>query len=1365
MKLSPDQLSTVRERIKKLTPRDIALVKLIEKEGNNADLFLLKEVHAVDEKVDTLDTKVADELKTLEGKVETVQKGAGPKGDRGDRGESIVGPRGERGEKGDPGESIIGQKGEKGDSIVGPIGPAGENGRDGVDGKDGSIKELSPDEIRDSLELLQGDERLNKDSIKGLEDLDARFKEAMKRPTAIGGAKGIGLYVGGVKKLLTAQTLNFKASTGISISYASSSGANDLTFTNTGVTTAAGATGTILRSNGSSWLASTATYPDTVTVNQVLYATGTNAIGSSASLTFDATTLTLAADQSITGASGTAPALTLSKTFTNATNPTTPAALVFTDTITQTSASLAQGYGITVAANFSPSTTGGNDYTITTATGNFTIARFAGSMTSNAVVGISNLQGVSAGVGISGASPTGKITLAQGFIINQPLSSATGTPSVTFANIAGLVVQNQGTAITGVVYQSPQGIAIANQSNGTVSNYNLQLGGTAIPVAGNWSIYNGSAYQNAHSGKSFFGGTTVPTALVHLAAGTATANTAPLQFTSGTLETVARAGVVEFLTDDFYGTITTGAARKKFVLDNGTNLVLGRVPYATTNGRLIDSGNLTFDATTLTLAGDLAVTGSSTNTTAAINATKTYTNSTSPTTPAGLNFIATMNQTSASLGTGYGIVAQGIFGPTTTGGTDYTITNAYGNSTVAFYSGTMTSNAVVGVTNLLAVNANLGMTGVSPIGKITNGTVFNIAGFSKQATGSPSLLIDSHIGLAVQNLGSGAGSGGYTNNYSTGIAIANQSGAAVANYNLHLGTTSINFGGSYSIINESTFQNIHAGKSFFGGTTSPTAQVHLTAGTASANTAPLKFTSGTLLTSAEAGAVEFLTDDYYATITTGAARKGFVLTDGSNLTSGRVPYASTNGRLIDSANLTFTGSTLALTGSETISSNLTVSGSAGFGTSPSAGAAIVINKTISDTESGCQISMVGLMQATTGALTNSFGINSTPIFRALGFKISNANAMYQKSYCGPQMAAATTVGHDAHTSVATRLAVYPTYLFGGSTQGTITDGIAFDIQAINNEANPAAATVDVRYTRNFGVRVQNMGTAAGFAGVTIVSGCGFAIADTTGATNNTNLLLGTVTIPTGTYSIHNASTAQNVHAGKSFFGGTTTPTAQVHLTAGTASANTSPLKFTMAGSVVLTTPETGAMETDTDNVYLTKKTAIRESIPGVIFTQTADKSVTNTVTETSIVGTGVGTLTLPANFWVAGKTIKVTMSGVYSTVAITGDTVTIKLKYGSTVLTSKATSSLLTGATNLFWSAEVLVTCRSTGATGTVQVSGGVIYQVASSATVEDALNNGVATTTLDTTASGLFDVTVTHSAADPSNTVKSLVGAFEILN
>lgn len=94
----------------------------------------------------------------------------------------------------------------------------------------------------------------------------------------------------------------------------------------------------------------------------------------------------------------------------------------------------------------------------------------------------------------------------------------------------------------------------------------------------------------------------------------------------------------------------------------------------------------------------------------------------------------------------------------------------------------------------------------------------------------------------------------------------------------------------------------------------PSAYLTLPAGTTAAATAPLKFTSGTSLTAPEAGAVEFTTDDLYFTITTGAARKGFIFNDGTNLTASRVPYATTNGRLTDSANLTFDGTNLTCGG-------------------------------------------------------------------------------------------------------------------------------------------------------------------------------------------------------------------------------------------------------------------------------------------------------------------------------------------------------------------------------------------------------------------------------------------------------------------
>lgn len=122
------------------------------------------------------------------------------------------------------------------------------------------------------------------------------------------------------------------------------------------------------------------------------------------------------------------------------------------------------------------------------------------------------------------------------------------------------------------------------------------------------------------------------------------------------------------------------------------------------------------------------------------------------------------------------------------------------------------------------------------------------------------------------------------------------------------------------------------------GVIGPTASLHLKAGGTAAGSAPIKFTSASLMTSPEAGAVEFLTDKEYLTITTGTARKEFTLND-SALTSGKIPVATTNGRLTDSSSSTLVAAgvvavvdvvQLTAQGADIGSTNLTNSNVAGL---------------------------------------------------------------------------------------------------------------------------------------------------------------------------------------------------------------------------------------------------------------------------------------------------------------------------------------------------------------------------------------------------------------------------------------------------
>ncbi len=168
-----------------------------------------------------------------------------------------------------------------------------------------------------------------------------------------------------------------------------------------------------------------------------------------------------------------------------------------------------------------------------------------------------------------------------------------------------------------------------NTNTGSVNTDGLNVG---IDATGNALIlqrenlgiqFHTNATQKVNisgSGTTFFGGSTTATALVHIAAGTTAASTAPLKFTSGPLNTTAEAGAVEFLTDKLYGTITTGAARKELTL-NDAALTSGRVPIVTTNGRLTDDANLTYGSSTLTaptIAATTAVTAPTVTTTTAV---------------------------------------------------------------------------------------------------------------------------------------------------------------------------------------------------------------------------------------------------------------------------------------------------------------------------------------------------------------------------------------------------------------------------------------------------------------------------------------------------------------------------------------------------------------------------------------------------------------------------------------------------------------------------------------------------------------------------------------------------------------------------
>jgi hypothetical protein len=223
------------------------------------------------------------------------------------------------------------------------------------------------------------------------------------------------------------------------------------------------------------------------------------------------------------------------------------------------------------------------------------------------------------------------------------------------------------------------------------------------------------------------------------------------------------------------------------------------------------------------------------------------------------------------------------------------------------YYGVYTANNVYSAANGLFANVGIGTT--TPISKLSVSTtehssalvsdaaVFDSAGREVVGlaawnggggeTGYGTVVVNSHCAGGACRLGE-IGGKNTVNGYRLADFIFQTGSAADTGEIVTLLGTG---GGAFGYA-----QYIGANGTGFKISSAPTAKVHIAAGSTAASSAPLKFTSGSLMTTAEAGAVEFLTDKYYGTITTGAARKEFALND-SALTLGSLVGVTTNGRL------------------------------------------------------------------------------------------------------------------------------------------------------------------------------------------------------------------------------------------------------------------------------------------------------------------------------------------------------------------------------------------------------------------------------------------------------------------------------------
>jgi fibronectin-binding autotransporter adhesin len=177
------------------------------------------------------------------------------------------------------------------------------------------------------------------------------------------------------------------------------------------------------------------------------------------------------------------------------------------------------------------------------------------------------------------------------------------------------------------------------------------------------------------------------------------------------------------------------------------------------------------------------------------------------------------------------------------------------------------------------------------------------------------------------------------------------------------------------------------------------------------------------------------------------------------------------------------------------------------------------------------------------------------------------------------------------------------------------------------------------------------------------------------------------------------------------------------------------------------------------NLGATSGSLIRTALVGCLASGTST-SVTNTVTETTIISVLRGTMTTPANFFVIGKMVRLVIRGTLNNLAAA--TLQLRWFYGATVIATTGVQTIVGTNTGVYFEASLYVTCVNNGSTGSFYSMGQFSYDNGSTGQVQGAPNTG---TTVNCTTANAFDCKATWGAASASDVITSYTMVFESLS
>lgn len=158
-----------------------------------------------------------------------------------------------------------------------------------------------------------------------------------------------------------------------------------------------------------------------------------------------------------------------------------------------------------------------------------------------------------------------------------------------------------------------------------------------------------------------------------------------------------------------------------------------------------------------------------------------------------------------------------------------------------------------------------------------------------------------------------------------------------------------------------------------------------------------------------------------------------------------------------------------------------------------------------------------------------------------------------------------------------------------------------------------------------------------------------------------------------------------------------------------------------------------------------------------LFSQTGTSvTISGTTTETSIIGGGVGTLSVPANGFQVGDSFRAVLGGVLN--IGNGQTIRIRVKSSSVILLDSGVQTLINNVSDAICSLNVDFTVRQLGTSGTASIVslGSFHYTKTNNGTVEGFAFNTVNDLTFDTTVNNELEITIQWGSTSATNNIYS---------